>query len=75
MFEKLKNICYNIYVRLRKGDKDMREIFNSRDLDMSAGLMASMLGDIPFTDSRIDEDYVEYEDLIVDAMDYEVRSR
>ena len=53
----------------------MREIFNSRDLDMSAGLMASMLGDIPFADNRVDEDYVEYEDLIVDAMDYEVRPR
>ena len=57
----------------------MREPFNSRDLIMSAGLMQSMLGDTPFADQNmadyVDEDYVCYEDLIVDAMDYEIESR
>ena len=57
----------------------MRERFNSRDLIMSAGLMQSMLGDTPFADQNmadyVDEDYVCYEDLIVDAMDYEIESR
>lgn len=57
----------------------MSERFNSRDLIMSAGLMQSMLGETPFADQDmsdfIDEDYVSYEDLRVDAMDYEIKSR
>ena len=50
----------------------MKVIFNSRDLDISAGLMASMLGDVPFTDNEI---YTDYEDLIVESMDYAVEYR
>jgi len=45
------------------------EKFNSRDLDMTAGLMSSMFGEISFADQDF-EDYYTEEDLIEDAMDY-----
>ena len=53
----------------------MREIFNSRDLNMSANLMQSLLGEVQFIEPDIvDEDYIDDEAFRVDAMDYEIKT-